>query len=126
MTEPLDVDAMVDRISDMLSKATDAICDGDGDTAILFLQEVLETAQRLPKTGVRSMTAETTQTKFQVGDSVFKWTGDYTGPGIVRGIAFLGNGKARYLVGHQIKGGEGELLHTYAEGNLRVGEPGDP
>lgn len=57
--------------------------------------------------------------KFQIGDAVFKWTGDYTGPGIVRGISILGNGKLRYLVGHRIEGGDGEFLHVYAEGNLR-------
>jgi hypothetical protein len=57
---------------------------------------------------------------FTIGQTVFKWTGDYTGPGIVRGIAQLGNGKVRYLVGHRLGGGEGELLHVYAEGNLRA------
>jgi len=50
---------------------------------------------------------------------VFKWTGDYTGPGLVRGIAELENGRLRYLVGHRLEGGTGELLHVYAEGNLR-------
>ncbi len=24
------------------------------------------------------------QAKFQIGDTVFKWTGDYTGPGLFR------------------------------------------
>jgi hypothetical protein len=57
--------------------------------------------------------------KFQIGDAVFKWTGDYTGPGIVRGVCVFPNGKVRYLVGHKIEGGEGEFLHIYAEGNLR-------
>lgn len=60
------------------------------------------------------------ETKFQVGETVFKCTGDYTGPGIVRGISVLGNGKVRYLVGHKIEGGSGEFLHVYAEGNLRT------
>ncbi len=57
--------------------------------------------------------------KFQIGDHVTKWTGDYTGPGIVRGISILGNGKVRYLVGHRIEQGTGEFLHVYAEGNLQ-------
>lgn len=57
--------------------------------------------------------------KFQIGETVFKWTGDYTGPGVVRGASRLPNGKLRYLVGHKIEGGEGEFLHVYAEGNLR-------
>jgi len=60
-----------------------------------------------------------TDVKFQIGDRVYKWTGDYGGPGTVRGIAKLNNGKVRYLVGHKIEGGEGEFLHVYAEGNLR-------
>jgi hypothetical protein len=57
--------------------------------------------------------------KFEIGQHVYKWTGDYGGPGIVRGIAGLDNGKLRYLVGHKIEGGTGEFLHVYAEGNLR-------
>jgi hypothetical protein len=59
------------------------------------------------------------QPKFQIGDQVFKWTGDYTGPGTVRGISTLPSGKVRYLVGHRVEGGEGEFLHVYSEGNLR-------
>jgi hypothetical protein len=58
--------------------------------------------------------------KFQIGDEVFKWTGDYTGPGVVRGLAKTASGKWRYLVGHQIIDGTGEFLHVYAEGNLRA------
>jgi hypothetical protein len=61
----------------------------------------------------------TQQPKFAIGQIVFKWTGDYTGPGTIRGIAGLDNGKLRYLVGHKIMGGTGEFLHVYAEGNLR-------
>lgn len=57
--------------------------------------------------------------KFQIGDLVFKWTGDYTGPGTVRGISELPSGKLRYLVGHKVEGGSGEFLHVYAAGNLR-------
>lgn len=58
--------------------------------------------------------------EFRIGDRVFKWTGDYTGPGTVRGISKLPNGKTRYLVGHTIVGGTGEFLHVYASGNLRL------
>jgi len=61
----------------------------------------------------------TLKPKFETGQTVLKWTGDYGGPGIVRGIAGLENGKLRYLVGHRIEGGTGEFLHVYAEGNLR-------
>lgn len=56
--------------------------------------------------------------KFHVGERVWKCTGDYRGPGIVRGHAFLPGNKVRYLVGHQISDGKGEFLHVYAEGNL--------
>lgn len=64
--------------------------------------------------------------KFKVGDAVYKWTGDYGGPGVVRGITTLQNGKLRYLVGHVIDGGIGEFLHVYAEGNLREPDGLDP
>jgi hypothetical protein len=58
--------------------------------------------------------------KFKIGQWVEKWTGDFTGPGIVRGISTLASGRLRYLVGHRIEGGIGEFLHVYAEGNLRM------
>jgi hypothetical protein len=61
--------------------------------------------------------------RFQVGDRVYKHTGDYRGPGVVRGITTLPNNKPRYLVGHKIEGGEGELLHIYAPYNLRPIDP---
>lgn len=57
--------------------------------------------------------------KFQIGERVFKWTGDYTGPGTVRQVGKNGKGQWRYMVGHTIEGGTGEFLHIYAEGNLR-------
>ena len=54
-----------------------------------------------------------TQTpKFEIGQLVYKWTGDYTGPGRVRGIAFNQHGAVRYLVGHRVEGGSGEFLHV--------------
>ncbi len=57
--------------------------------------------------------------KFQIGDKVYKHTGDYRGPGVVRGVTTLPNHKPRYLVGHKIEGGDGEFLHVYAAYNLR-------
>jgi hypothetical protein len=67
-----------------------------------------------------------TQTpKFEIGQLVYKWTGDYGGPGRVRGITVLPDGKLRYLVGHRIEGGKGEFLHVYAAGNLRESNDDD-
>ena len=63
--------------------------------------------------------------KFKIGELVYKHTGDYGGPGRVRGICVLENGKLRYLVGHRIEGGSGEFLHIYAEGNLREVDGGN-
>lgn len=57
--------------------------------------------------------------KFEVRQSVYKHTGNYGGPGIVRGIANDDGQPLRYLVGHTIAGGFGEFFHVYAEGNLR-------
>ena len=57
--------------------------------------------------------------KYELGQTVFKWTGDYTGPGVVRGHAVNNKNQVRYLVGHKVEGGKGEFLHVYAEGNLR-------
>lgn len=61
-----------------------------------------------------------TPPKFAEGDHVYKWTGDYTGPGIVRSVGQNGKGQWRYVVGHTVQGGTGEFLHIYAEGNLRA------
>lgn len=58
--------------------------------------------------------------RFAEGDRVFKWTGDYTGPGTVRSVSKNGKGQWRYVVGHTIVGGSGEFLHIYSEGNLRA------
>jgi len=69
------------------------------------------------------ITEQPMKQRFEIGQWVFKWTGDYTGPGIVRGVSVFPNGKIRYLVGHTIQGGEGEFLHIYAAGNLRELEP---
>lgn len=58
--------------------------------------------------------------KFAIGTRVEKFTGDYTGPGVVRGITILEGGKVLYLVGHRIEGGKGEFVHVYSAANLRV------
>ena len=63
------------------------------------------------------------QPKFEIGQTVYKLTGDYTGLGVVRGISLHGNGQLHYLVGHRI-GGSREFLHVYAEGNLRAVDAG--
>jgi len=57
--------------------------------------------------------------RFHIGQRVEKYTGDYTGPGIVLGVAFLDHGIVRYVVGHRLEGGTGQLLHLYSEANLR-------
>ena len=57
--------------------------------------------------------------KFKIGEVVDKFTGDYTGPGVIRDIVMLPSGRVRYLVGHRIAGGSGEFLHIYSEANLR-------
>lgn len=62
------------------------------------------------------------EAKFSEGDAVFKWTGEYTGPGIVRASFLNAKGQTRYVVSHVIVGGEGDLLHIYSEGNLRPDE----
>lgn len=56
--------------------------------------------------------------KYVEGQLVYKHTGGYGGPGVVRGISMLPSNQIRYLVGHKIEGGFGEFLHVYAEGNL--------
>ena len=62
------------------------------------------------------------QPKYRVGQLVEKWTGQYGGPGRVRGIANEDGQPLRYIVGHRIEGGFGEFYHIYAEGNLREPE----
>ena len=61
-------------------------------------------------------------TKFHVGDAVYKWTGEYGGQGIVRGVIVLPNGEPRYIVSHKIENGFGVLYHIYRENDLRIGE----
>ena len=56
---------------------------------------------------------------FHIGQRVEKFTGDYTGPGIVVGVCHLDNGVIRYVVSHKLEGGTGFLLHLYSEANLR-------
>lgn len=61
--------------------------------------------------------------RFHVGQMVEKFTGDYTGPGVVRGIVYLDDGIVRYVVSHKIEGGTGEMLHLYSEANLAPAKP---
>lgn len=57
--------------------------------------------------------------EYGTGDRVYKYDGDYSGPGVVRGVIVKPNGKKRYIVGHRIDGGTGEFLHIYSAKNLR-------
>lgn len=52
--------------------------------------------------------------------------GGYSGPGVVRGVAFAEDGGIRVLVGHKIEGGEGLLLHVYTLGNIEKLEQAEP
>lgn len=56
--------------------------------------------------------------KFNYGDALAKHQGGYTGPGNLRGLALTEAGALRIVVAHKIEGGEGELLHIYAPGNV--------
>lgn len=56
--------------------------------------------------------------KFRVGQEVYKTGTTYSGPGIVRCVYLSADGKPRYVVGHKIKGGEGEFQHVYTENLL--------
>ena len=56
---------------------------------------------------------------FKPGDRVEKFSGDYTGPGIVRKVIDDIPGRLRYVVGHRIEGGSGEFWHIYSPQQLR-------
>jgi hypothetical protein len=58
--------------------------------------------------------------KFKVGDAVVKATGDYTGPGIVEEALLLSDGRERYVVSHEVLGGDGTFLHIYGPNNLAL------
>lgn len=53
-------------------------------------------------------------TRFQVGDRVEKWTGDYQAVGEVRAVFTTRAGKVRYVVEHTPG-----FLHIYGPANLR-------
>ena len=57
--------------------------------------------------------------KFEAGQYVEKFSGDYTGPGVIV-TADMMNGNERYVVGHRIIGGTGMLLHIYGPNNIRL------
>ena len=62
--------------------------------------------------------------RYQPGDPVEKFTGDYVASGEVRAAFLTKAGKARYVVEHTWPGGTGGFLHIYSEANLRPnGEP---
>lgn len=51
--------------------------------------------------------------KFEIGETVYKHGIGYSGPGRVFGV-FLGEDKLfRYVIGHQIAGGQGWFYHIY-------------
>jgi hypothetical protein len=56
-----------------------------------------------------------TEAKFNVGDPVEKYTGDYQLKGEVRAVFTTSAGKVRYVVEH--KPG---FLHIYSDANLRA------
>lgn len=47
------------------------------------------------------------------GKEVWKTGSGYSGPGEVRGFAITRTGELRVVVAHQIKDGDGDLLHIY-------------
>jgi hypothetical protein len=50
-----------------------------------------------------------------VGDRVFKYSGDYQLYGEIRGILTTKAGKTRYVVEH-----DGGFLHIYSDANIRL------
>lgn len=54
---------------------------------------------------------------FQVGDRVYKHTGDYHIEGEVRAVFTKQDGSVRYVVEHSAEGG-GSFLHIYSAANL--------
>jgi hypothetical protein len=57
--------------------------------------------------------------KFNIGDPVYKFTGDYQIFGEVRGVFTMAGGAVRYAVEHKAEGG-GSFLHVYSEANLQA------
>lgn len=55
--------------------------------------------------------------------AVMKVSGSYGGPGIVRGGALTARGEPRLVVGHQIGGGFGEMLHIYRHQDIAPADP---
>ena len=61
-------------------------------------------------------------TKFKIGDTVKKVTGDYKISGIVRSVFPKGDGAIRVVVEHYVDdpNGSGSFLHIYGENNLEL------
>jgi hypothetical protein len=56
--------------------------------------------------------------KFNEGEKVWKHGAGYSGPGEVA-VSWRGkDGHVRYVVEHQIEGGEGWFFHVYGESQL--------
>ncbi len=55
--------------------------------------------------------------KYQIGDKVLKFTGDYQWRGEVRAVFTTKNGSLRYVVEH--KADVGGVLHIYSPSNLK-------
>lgn len=61
---------------------------------------------------------------FQIGDRVFKVTGDYHIYGEVRAVFTKADGTTRYVVEHKAEGG-GSFLHIYGRQNLELANDGN-
>jgi hypothetical protein len=58
--------------------------------------------------------AATTAPKFRIGQKVRKVSGQYQGPGVVRGLAWMTlGGYWLYVVAMQVAGGSGEFAHVF-------------
>jgi hypothetical protein len=55
--------------------------------------------------------------KYEIGDIVLKFTGDYKAVGEIRGRFKMKNGAVRYVVEHRSTP-EGSFCHIYSEANL--------
>ena len=69
------------------------------------------------------MNTKVERESLKTGDEVWKHGAGYSGPGEVV-VAFNGkDGHRRFVVSHQIAGGDGEFFHIYGEGQLTLVPP---